>query len=54
LAEKSGISVRTLIDFELGVRKPHRNNLLAIRTAIEMAGVSINEKGWICPPSRRR
>jgi transcriptional regulator with XRE-family HTH domain len=52
LAKKAGISDRTLIDFERGARKPLKNNLKAIREALESAGITITEKGCVCPPAK--
>lgn len=46
LAKRAGIAERTLIDFERGARQPLANNLAAIRTALEAAGVEfIPENG---------
>jgi transcriptional regulator with XRE-family HTH domain len=45
LANAAGIAVRTLVDFERGARQPQRNNLAAIRTALEAAGVEFVEQG---------
>ncbi|WP_352895505.1 helix-turn-helix transcriptional regulator [Mesorhizobium sp. M0983] len=46
LAAAAGISRATLVDFERGARVPHRNNLDAIRSALETAGVEfIPENG---------
>ncbi|NIA72041.1 helix-turn-helix transcriptional regulator [Pelagibius litoralis] len=39
LAEAAGVSKQTLVDFERGARTPHRNHIVAIRTALETAGV---------------
>lgn len=39
LARKSGVSLRTIISFELGERQPMPANLRAIRSALETAGV---------------
>jgi len=39
LASGADIAERTLIDFERGARTPLKNNLHAIRTALETAGV---------------
>lgn len=39
LAEAAGVSRATVVDFERGVRVPHRNNLSAIRRALETAGI---------------
>ena len=40
LAEKSGVSISTIRDFEAGKRSPFGNNLAAIRRAFESAGVA--------------
>jgi transcriptional regulator with XRE-family HTH domain len=46
LADNAGISRTTVVDFERGVRIPHKNNLAAIRTAFETAGIEfIPENG---------
>ncbi|NHO34507.1 helix-turn-helix domain-containing protein [Acetobacter fallax] len=46
LADASGVSRPTIKDFERGARTPHPNNLAAIRTALESAGVEfIAENG---------
>lgn len=46
LAKRAGIAERTLIDFERGAREPLRNNLAAIRQALEEAGIEfIAENG---------
>ncbi|MBM7045214.1 DNA-binding transcriptional regulator [Rhizobium lusitanum] len=39
LAELSGASVSTIRDFETGKRTPIANNLAAIRSALEAAGI---------------
>lgn len=39
LAEASNVSRVTIADFELGNRKPMVNNLLAIRSVLEAAGI---------------
>lgn len=39
LAEASGVSVRTLVDFEKGVRVPHDRTLRDIQRAFEEKGV---------------
>ncbi|MER8798402.1 helix-turn-helix domain-containing protein [Mesorhizobium sp. M0664] len=46
LAAAAGVSRATVVDFERGARIPHRNNLGAIRCALEAAGVEfIPENG---------
>ena len=46
LAEAAQVSRMTVVDFEGGRRAPHSNNLAAIRTALEAAGVIfIDENG---------
>ncbi|MER8611843.1 helix-turn-helix domain-containing protein [Mesorhizobium sp. M0563] len=46
LAVAAGVSRATIVDFERGARIPHRNNLDAIRSALEAAGVEfIPENG---------
>jgi transcriptional regulator with XRE-family HTH domain len=46
LAEAAKVSRPTVVDFERGARTPYPNNLAAIRTALEAAGVEfIAENG---------
>jgi transcriptional regulator with XRE-family HTH domain len=46
LASESNLGLSTIRDFEKGRREPHPNNLTAIRTALESAGVEfIDENG---------
>jgi DNA-binding XRE family transcriptional regulator len=46
LAAAAQVSRMTVVDFEVGRRSPHSNNLTAIRTALEAAGVEfIPENG---------
>lgn len=46
LAEAAKVSRMTVVDFEKSARVPHPNNLSAIRTALESAGVEfIPENG---------
>ncbi|WP_281412061.1 helix-turn-helix domain-containing protein [Aminobacter aminovorans] len=46
LAAASAVSKTTIVDFERGIRTPHRNNLGAIRRAFELAGIAfIPENG---------
>ncbi|WP_186178595.1 helix-turn-helix domain-containing protein [Burkholderia gladioli] len=45
LAAKAGVAVSTVADFERGQRSPVLNNALAIRVALETAGVVFTEGG---------
>ncbi|MCV9965696.1 helix-turn-helix domain-containing protein [Pararhizobium sp. BT-229] len=45
LAEAAGVSPSTLRDFESGKRVPIANNLAAIRTALEAAGITFLDNG---------
>ncbi|RWG86609.1 MAG: helix-turn-helix domain-containing protein [Mesorhizobium sp.] len=46
LAEAARVSRATVVDFERGLRVPHRNNLVALREALETAGIQfIPENG---------
>jgi ribosome-binding protein aMBF1 (putative translation factor) len=45
LARKAQVSLSTIRDFEKGRRTPIKNNLDAIRLALEMAGVSLLYRG---------
>jgi transcriptional regulator with XRE-family HTH domain len=46
LAEAATVSRMTVVDFEAARRSPHPNNLTAIRTALEAAGVIfVDENG---------
>jgi transcriptional regulator with XRE-family HTH domain len=46
LAKAAAVSRTTVVDFERGTRIPHRNNLTAIRHALEVAGIEfIPENG---------
>lgn len=45
LADKAGVAVSTVADFERGQRSPVLNNALAIRQALETAGVVFTEGG---------
>ena len=45
LADLSNVSRQTIVDFETGGRKPGRNNLSAIRGALETAGVRFTANG---------
>jgi transcriptional regulator with XRE-family HTH domain len=44
LAAASGVGVSTIRDFETGTRNPIRNNLAAIRAALEAAGIIFIEE----------
>lgn len=44
LAQQANVSRQTIVDFERGARTPYANNLLAIRTALETAGVEFIEE----------
>ncbi len=44
LAEAAAVSRQTLVDFERGARTPYPNNLAAIRSALESAGVEFIEQ----------
>lgn len=41
LAKRANVSLSTVRDFEKGRRSPVRNNLLAIRHALEQSGISV-------------
>jgi transcriptional regulator with XRE-family HTH domain len=45
LAAKSGVSRATVADFEIGKRQPIANNVAAIRTAFEAAGIVFLDDG---------
>lgn len=45
LAQKANVSLSTVRDFEKGRRMPVRNNLLAIRHALEQSGVKFSFDG---------
>lgn len=45
LAAKAGVAISTLADFERGQRSPVPNNALAIRKALEVAGIVFTETG---------
>ncbi len=46
LGEAANVSRQTILDFERGARTPYPNNLLAIRRALEEAGIEfIPENG---------
>ncbi len=45
LAEKASVSRAVIISFERGRTQPNRNNLAAIRQALEDAGIEFLESG---------
>ena len=45
LAEAANVSRMTVVEFEGERREPHGNNLAAIRTALEAAGVEFTNGG---------
>ncbi len=47
LAKRASVSLSTIRDFEAGRRSPIKNNMEAIRVALEMAGVSLLFRGEI-------
>jgi transcriptional regulator with XRE-family HTH domain len=54
LASAAQVSRATLVDFERGARLPHPNNLAAIRSALESAGVEFIEENGAGPGVRLR
>lgn len=52
LAEASGTGVSTIRDFETGKRTPITNNLSAIRSALEAAGIIFVEENGEGPGVR--
>lgn len=54
LAEASGTGVSTIRDFETGKRTPIANNLAAIRSALEAAGVIFVDENGEGPGVRLR
>ncbi len=53
LAKAASVGVSTVRDFEAGRREPTRNNLAAIRAALEKGGISFldheNQQGLVGP-----
>ncbi|WP_371260174.1 multiprotein-bridging factor 1 family protein [Shinella sp. SUS2] len=49
LATEAGVSPSTLRDFESGKRKPIGNNVTAIRSALEAAGITFLDNGEVSP-----
>jgi transcriptional regulator with XRE-family HTH domain len=54
LAARAGVSASTIRSFEAGARVPHPNNLRAIRSALEEAGVGLTDDGGINPKKKGR
>lgn len=54
LAERSYLGGSTIRDFEKGRRVPTHNNLVAIRRALEAAGMRFTEDGGVVPRIRVR
>ena len=44
LAKSSNVSIRTIVDFERGARKPYDRTLIDVRKAFEDAGISFIDK----------
>ena len=51
LAKKAGVATSTVADFERGQRKPVANNALAIRNALETAGIHFLPTGAVHGPA---
>ena len=46
LAKSSNVSIRTIVDFERGARRPYDRTLVDVRKALEDAGITfIDENG---------
>lgn len=54
LAERSNLSRNTIVSFEKGQRTPGANNLAAIQTALEAAGVIFIDQNGNGPGVRLR
>lgn len=54
LAEAANVSRMTVVEFEGERRIPHANNLAAIRTALEAAGIEFIEQNGGGPGVRLR
>jgi hypothetical protein len=48
LQDESGVSRKTLTDFEGGKRKMQATNVSAVLSAFERAGVYFDERGCVC------
>jgi transcriptional regulator with XRE-family HTH domain len=52
LAERAGVPLQTVLDFQAGRHIPSANNLQAIRRAIEDAGIHLYRRAdteWVSP-----
>jgi hypothetical protein len=54
LASSAKVARQTVVDFERGARTPYPNNLSAIRTALEAAGVEFTPENGAGPGVRLR
>jgi transcriptional regulator with XRE-family HTH domain len=54
LSEAAKVSRQTVVDFERGARTPYPNNLTALRTALEAAGVIFVDENGEGPGVRLR
>jgi DNA-binding XRE family transcriptional regulator len=54
LAASANVARQTVVDFERGARTPYANNLGAIRTALETAGVIFIDQNGEGPGVRLR
>jgi transcriptional regulator with XRE-family HTH domain len=54
LADSSRVALRTIVDFERGARSPREVTLLAIRAALESAGVLFIDQNGQGPGVRLR
>lgn len=54
LAEASKAGLRTIVDFERGAREPRQITLIALRSALEAAGVIFIEENGEGPGVRLR
>jgi DNA-binding transcriptional regulator YiaG len=54
LAKAANVGVSTVRDFEAGRREPTRNNLTAMKAALEKGGISFRENGTELAIAARR